>query len=193
MSRRGACLTGFDGKLPSRGDFVGAGLPLSFLTPWRLWVERVLQASRLALGDAWVPAWLEAPVWHFACASGTAGPDAVLGLMFPSIDRAGRHYPMTIAAVFPAFAGLPGGELSDAWRTAAEAAGLAALADDGEPAVLADVLASLDPPVARSVGVAGTAWQSAGSPRVANSRIVLPALPAAQDFARMIAGDSCTP
>ncbi|MGH7057613.1 MAG: type VI secretion system-associated protein TagF, partial [Acetobacteraceae bacterium] len=57
---------GFFGKLPARGDFVRAGLPASFITPWDGWIAGALIASREILGSEWLPAWLEAPVWRFA-------------------------------------------------------------------------------------------------------------------------------
>jgi type VI secretion system protein ImpM len=155
-------------------------------------VEQALLASRQGLADNWLAAWLEAPVWHFACAPGVVGPDAVLGLVFPSVDRAGRHYPMTIAATLAAFSGVPGGDAADAWLAAAEAAGLEALANDGEPHALAHALALLNPPLAQSIGLAGAVWRTAGGPRVADTRIVLPALPRPEDFARMIGGDGMT-
>jgi type VI secretion system protein ImpM len=180
-----ACRVGFDGKLPCRGDFVGGGLPSSFLNPWRAWVEQALHASRLALGDGWVAAWLEAPIWHFAVAPRVVGPDAVLGLMFPSVDRAGRHYPVTIAAVFAGFAGAPHLDAAADWLAEAEAAGLDALMGDAEPAALAAALAMLGPPTPEP-GDAASRWRTAGSPRVAPAQLLLPALPLPADFAAMI-------
>src|SRR3954451_16815815 len=90
---------GFCGKIPARGDFVRAGLPLAFADPWDRWMERMLMASRSALDTEWLPAWLEAPVWRFALTAGVCGPDAAIGLWMPSVDRVGRYYPLTIAAM----------------------------------------------------------------------------------------------
>jgi type VI secretion system protein ImpM len=89
--------SGFFGKLPSRGDFVRGGLPRSFTEPWDAWLRDVLPASRAVLGDEWVPAWLEAPVWRFALAPDVCGPEQVLGLWMPSMDRAGRYFPLVLA------------------------------------------------------------------------------------------------
>jgi type VI secretion system protein ImpM len=89
--------SGFFGKLPSRGDFVRTGLPRSFTDPWDAWLRDVLPASRAVLGDEWVPAWLEAPVWRFALAPDVCGPEQVLGLWMPSVDRAGRYFPLVLA------------------------------------------------------------------------------------------------
>jgi len=181
-------IVGFDGKLPSRGDFVTFGLPLSFLKPWRVWVEQAVHASRQVLGDAWVPCWLEAPIWHFACAPGIAGPDAVLGLMFPSVDRAGRHFPMTIAAVCPGFASAACLDAGAAWLAEAEAAGLDALMTDAEPAALGVELREVAPPDLRPGEASASAWRTRGGPRVPPARLAFPALPPAEDFAAMIAG-----
>src|SRR5229473_1881218 len=92
---------GFCGKLPARGDFVTSGLPRRFTEAWHDWLQPVLAASRRALGEDWLAAWLEAPIWRFALSPGICGPDAVLGLWMPSVDRVGRYFPLTFAAVTP--------------------------------------------------------------------------------------------
>jgi type VI secretion system protein ImpM len=184
----GTAVVGFDGKLPSRGDFVGAGLPSSFLNPWRSWVEQAVHASRQMLGEAWVPVWLEAPIWHFACAPGVAGPDAVMGLIFPSVDRAGRHFPMTIATVCPGFAPAPSLDLAAVWLAEAEAAGLDALMTDADPAALGIALRALSPPDWAPGNAHASTWRTQGSPRVEPASLALPALPPPASFAAMIAG-----
>src|SRR5439155_21328721 len=68
-----AAAIGFCGKLPARGDFVTAGLPRRFTEAWHDWLQRVLAASRRALGEDWLAAWLEAPVLRFALSPGTCG------------------------------------------------------------------------------------------------------------------------
>jgi len=90
---------GFFGKIPSRGDFVRAGLPRSFISPWDEWLQAMLPASREALGETWQDAWMEAPIWRFLIQPGICGPDAVLGVFMPSVDRAGRYFPLTLACV----------------------------------------------------------------------------------------------
>jgi type VI secretion system protein ImpM len=175
---------GFDGKLPSRGDFIGRGLPRSFLTPWQAWIDAGLAASRKALGEAWFGAWMEAPIWHFALPGGAAGPDAVLGLWLPSVDRANRHYPLTVAAVFPGQAAAPDLEAGAAWLAAVETLALQALAQDHAPEVLAQALAALPPPVAGQA--ASGAWRTTGSPRVPTLLRTGDSLPAPAGFAAMI-------
>ena len=175
---------GFDGKLPSRGDFVGRGLPRSFLTPWQDWVGAAVSASRDALGENWLPAWLEAPIWRFALPGGASGTDAVLGLLLPSVDRAGRHYPLTVAAVFEGRGPAPDPEAGRSWLDAVEALALDALACDRTPEALTSALAAVPPPAGGLEGAG--AWWTAGSPRVPPRRLALAACPPPSWFAGMI-------
>jgi type VI secretion system protein ImpM len=170
--------SGFFGKLPARGDFVRAGLPGGFVAAWDDWLQRMLTASRAALGDAWEASWLEAPVWRFTLAAGLCGPASVLGLWLPSVDRVGRYFPLT-------FARLPAPAGGDAWLDAAEALGRAALAEDMTPEALASALAGL-PAVGGAAPLTGSAWWTTGAPRVAAARHTLPGLPEAGHCAAML-------
>ncbi len=113
-------------------------------------MQRVLAASRLALGKDWLAAWNEAPIWRFALSPGICGPDAVLGLWMPSIDSVGRHFPLT-------FAHWPRADVDELIRdaarflAAAEAAGLAALERDLTPDEFAALVASEAPTEASPV------------------------------------------
>ena len=168
---------GLFGKLPARGDFVRAGLPGDFVAAWDDWLQRVIAASRARMGADWLPAFLEAPVWRFALAPGVCGAHAVSGLWLPSVDRVGRYFPLTLAALLPAVAAF--------WLDAAEAAGRAALETDATPE---EVLRCLPPPAAEPGEVAptGSLWWTAGGPRVAAGRFALPGLPDADAFAAML-------
>jgi type VI secretion system protein ImpM len=44
---------------------------------------------------------MTAPIWRFSLAPGYAGPESVAGVMMPSVDRVGRQFPLTLAAVVP--------------------------------------------------------------------------------------------
>ncbi len=177
---------GFDGKLPSRGDFVGRGLPRTFLAPWRAWVDAALSSSRSRLGEAWLPAWLEAPIWRFALPAGTCGPDAVLGLMIPSVDNVGRHYPLTLAA---AFAGMSAVPAAFAWLDEIEVLALDALARDVTPDDLMNSLGLAPEPVMEG-SLGGGQWWTTGSPRVPAARVAMAGLPAPVEFAGMIDADT---
>lgn len=100
---------GLFGKLPSTGDFVTRGLPAGFLRVWDAWLSRHLAAR------------LDRPLRFLIAARGAmAGP--MTGVVLPSADRAGRRYPLTLAAAARAPAA-PG------WYEALEALGAAAMAE----------------------------------------------------------------
>lgn len=91
-------LPGWFGKLPSLGDFASRRLPASFVQPWDRWLQRGMVAAIAALGEArWVETYLVAPVLRFWLAPGVLGDSGWAGLMMPSTDRIGRHFPLTIA------------------------------------------------------------------------------------------------
>ncbi|MGH7040892.1 MAG: type VI secretion system-associated protein TagF [Acetobacteraceae bacterium] len=188
-----AALTGLYGKLPARGDFVCQRLPRAFTEPWDEWIAAMVAASRDALGAAWLPVWLEAPVWRFALAGGLCGSRDVLGLMLPSVDRAGRYFPLTFAALFPqppdphAAADGPA-EGDTAWLGRCEAAGRAALDQDADPEAL---LALMGPaPSLAPRPPAGSAWWTEGGPHVPPGHTACQGMPDVATFIGMIAGPS---
>ncbi|WP_149537974.1 type VI secretion system-associated protein TagF [Siccirubricoccus phaeus] len=183
---------GFYGKLPGRGDFVGQGLAASFTRPWDAWWQQAIAGSRNALGARWEAAWMEAPIWRFLLPAGACGPAAMLGLWMPSVDRAGRLFPLTFAR--PA-EGAPAGFAAQqaGWLALAEAAGLAALEAEFGPAELAAQLAGPAPAVVpatplecAAVSRGETVWWTEGSPLVPAGVLVLPGLPDGWEFARML-------
>jgi type VI secretion system protein ImpM len=184
---------GFYGKIPARGDFVCVGLPRGFVDPWHAWIERMLLASRAELGEEWRPAWLEAAVWRFALPSGVCGPEPVIGLWLPSVDRVGRYFPLTFAVI------LRCGDVVELIRDAgrffriAEEAGRAALEDDLPPEALAARLGEvigvppLDPgidplPLAAADGI----WWTEGAPRVPSRVFTRRDLPDGATFTAML-------
>jgi type VI secretion system protein ImpM len=88
---------GWFGKLPSLGDFASRRLPEVFVRPWDHWLQRGLDAARTQLGERWLDVYLVAPVLRFWVAPGALGEQAWAGLMMPSVDRVGRHFPLTVA------------------------------------------------------------------------------------------------
>ena len=91
---------GFHGKLPGRGDFVRRRVSGDFLERWDPGLERCIHASRRALGDAWLDAYLTSPIWRFALGRGTCG-GACTGVLMPSVDAVGRYYPLTLVRPLP--------------------------------------------------------------------------------------------
>ena len=177
-------IVGFFGKIPARGDFVRAGLPRSFTDPWDAWLQRAITGSRDLLGERWLPAWLEAPIWHFTLPAGQCGSLPVLGVWMPSIDAAGRHFPLTLARLGP----LPAHPAD--WLATAEAIGLDALQADLAPDELMRRLATPLPPqpdAAENLPPGALAhWWTDGSPFVPATRLALTALPDIATFAAML-------
>ncbi|USX24016.1 type VI secretion system-associated protein TagF [Oxalobacteraceae bacterium OTU3CINTB1] len=89
--------TGFFGKVTSHGDFVTRRLAPEFQQPWDAWLQAGLQHSKAALGTGWLATYLSSPIWRFALAPGVCGVQAQAGLLMPSVDRVGRHFPLTLA------------------------------------------------------------------------------------------------
>ncbi|WP_115527802.1 MULTISPECIES: type VI secretion system-associated protein TagF [Xanthomonas] len=85
---------GFYGKLPAVGDFVHRRLPETFVDPWHAAMQGLLHATGVEPATrAYQP-----PVWRFVLMPGLAGITAWAGAMRASIDRAGRAFPLVIAA-----------------------------------------------------------------------------------------------
>lgn len=184
VSAAGA-VQGFYGKLPARGDFVRAGLPRSFIDPWDAWLQQVIAGSRAVLGERWLACWMEAPIWRFALPAGQCGPDPVLGVWLPSVDAAGRHFPLTLAAINPPIE-------AAGWLAAAQEAGLDALQYDLAPEALAARLADVASPPGDMPNLPqdGTAlWWTEGSPFVQPGALNLSALPDIALFAAMLFTD----
>jgi len=188
-----AVIAGFYGKLPARGDFVRSGLPRDFTDPWDAWLAQAIAGSRTRMGDDWLPAFLEAPVWRFVLAPGLCGERAVLGLVLPSVDHAGRYFPLTFAALFD-----EGSAVADAaWLDRCEAAGRAALEQDTAPD---EIRAMLGMPVTAPCAVPAetgplqSVWWTEGAPRVPATRFAISGMPDACVYATMLdaatAGDA---
>ena len=88
---------GWYGKLPNLGDFASRRLPEAFVRRWDRWLQRGLASARAQLGERWLDAYLVAPILRFWVAPGLLGEPNWAGLMMPSVDRVGRHFPLTIA------------------------------------------------------------------------------------------------
>jgi type VI secretion system protein ImpM len=148
----------------------------------------MLPASRARLGARWLEAWMVAPVWRFELAPDVCGPDAATGVMMPSTDRAGRHFPLTIAMI---------GDLAqravEGWLDHAENAGREALESIAAPDVLMAQLCAAgglerttDEADSGEDRMGGSRWWSEGSPFVAATRFSLARLPDADTFTAML-------
>jgi type VI secretion system protein ImpM len=194
----GGVAVGFYGKLPARGDFVRAGLPRDFTDRWDDWLQSVIAGSRALMGEAWLPAFLEAPVWRFALPPGMCGQRAALGLMLPSVDKAGRYFPLTFAALPAAGAVLPAVGIASAasgparvWLDRCEATGRTALERDTSPQEIADALGWPDLPDGVAECFDGV-WWSDGSLRVKPAQMFLASLPDVATYAAMLGMDAAS-
>ncbi len=88
---------GFYGKAVTHGDFLSRNLPNAFVDAWDGWLRRGLAASKTALGEDWLPHYLSAPIWRFALSANVCGAVPAAGILMPSVDSVGRHFPMTLA------------------------------------------------------------------------------------------------
>lgn len=89
------------GKTPALGDFFHFGLSRAFVSAWDVWLQSAVRAARSALGEAWQQRYCSAPIWRFSLSPGLAGTEGMLGVLMPSVDRVGRHFPLTLAAPVP--------------------------------------------------------------------------------------------
>jgi type VI secretion system protein ImpM len=119
---------GLYGKVPEKGDFICRRLSRGFVDPWDAWLQRGIERSQEVLGQDWLPAYLQAPLWRFGLVPGICGEHGVTGVLMSSVDRIGRYFPLTLAALLPSHA-RPARVFSNsaAWFEAAEALLLAAL------------------------------------------------------------------
>lgn len=197
MSVRPGWWGGYFGKVPSRGDFVGVGLPSPIFKAWDAWVAACLTAAKAILADHWSDIWLQAPVWRFALPETTCGPAPLLGLWMPSIDKAGRHFPLMIAATSPSATPEQMARHGTAWLDAAEDAGRAAVADDLTPEQLTALIPP--PPNLTATPDAGLPydlqpqpgaglWWTEGGPLVPAQGLVLQTMPDAATFRMMLDG-----
>lgn len=181
---------GLYGKLPARGDFVRQNLPRDFVDAWDAWWQRGLSETQRRSQDEWREAWLEAPVWRFVLPCGLCGSNGVLGLWMPSVDKAGRYFPLTIAATAQEdWVPHAGAMLS--FLEAAEAAGRDALDQDLPPDRLMErIVGAFIPGDATGplpdLAVGQAAWWTEGGPRVAARIETAEALPEGDQFAVLI-------
>ena len=123
---------GLFGKLPAFGDFLSRGLPHDFVKAWDSWLQDGIRASRELLGEAWLEVYLTSPLWHYALVPGVCGPDAMAGVLMPSVDRVGRYFPLTLACPLPQGTGPFALKTAAAnWYAGAEALARAALQIEG--------------------------------------------------------------
>jgi type VI secretion system protein ImpM len=138
---------GFFGKVRTEGDFVRRRLPGHLLFPFEAWLSTGLLASRAALGDGWLAAYLTAPIWRFAFSGGVCGAWPAVGLLMPSVDSVGRHFPLVVVASLPCGTPAVATALSGEWWAQVEALALTCLDADLDLGSFDSRLATLAPPL----------------------------------------------
>ena len=84
------------GKLPTRGDFVGRGLPQRWRSDWDGWLQRGLALAATMLdGVALRERLRDFPPWRYVALP--APGEWWCGILVPSQDRVGRAFPLTLA------------------------------------------------------------------------------------------------
>ena len=160
----------------SLGGSASRRLPQGFVAAWDAWLQHGMAASRAQLDASWLDIYLNSPIWRFALLPGLCGEQAWAGLMMPSIDKVGRHFPLTLALPIEPRSDLLTGILSaQPWYATLERIALATLnidfsVDDLErelaehPLLLGEPQQSLDE---ASMEELAYWWQSAADyPRV---------------------------
>lgn len=183
--------TGWFGKMPAHGDFVSRRLPAEWIAAWDDWLQQQLPRSRAMHGDdAWLALYLVAPVRRFWLAPGLLTPAAWLGVLMPSVDSVGRHFPLALAtALPPARAQLADALAGEGWLAAADALARQALDPAFDVTALAQAAPTLPAPavappdkplavLAQRLAVSGarSAWWCEGAAGVADF-VLAPALP----------------
>lgn len=125
-------MAGFYGKLPAKGDFLHRNLPRDFVDAWDEWLQAGMNASRQALGEAWLQTYLTSPLWRYVLPPGICGASAWAGVLMPSVDKVGRYFPMTVAVQLrePVSAVMIAAN-GQSWFEAVESCLLEALDDEG--------------------------------------------------------------
>lgn len=129
---------GWYGKMPAAGDFIVRRLSSAFSEPWDRWLQSALTQSRDRLGAGWQEAYLSMPAWRFVLVPGVVSREAWAGVLVPSADAVGRHFPLTVACALPAERLDPAATLLAAapWFEAIEAIALSALAPGADAATI---------------------------------------------------------
>ena len=158
---------GWYGKIPLLGDFASRRLSQPFIAIWDGWLQQALTASREVLGPKWLDVYMNSPVWRFVLMPGVAGDTLWGGVMMPSVDKVGRHFPLTIAVAMPMRAGAVSAFLSARdWYGDLEETALATLGVDFSLQRFEEHLASMPfpllPAAAHDAPIAALAawWQA---------------------------------
>ena len=126
-------VAGWYGKIPALGDFVSRRLAPDFIHTWDAWLQRGIAASRMKLEQFPAAPMPGGAPWRFALLPGVCGDQAWVGVILPSVDRVGRHFPLTIALALTPHPGLLHTMFSpQPWFLAIEQLAIASIAQDAQ-------------------------------------------------------------
>jgi type VI secretion system protein ImpM len=178
VSDEGQGAPGFFGKVMTHGDFVARRLPPGPQAMWDAWLQAGLQGSREQLGRAWLETYLTSPVWRFVLAGGVVDGGAWAGVLMPSVDRVGRHFPLTVLA--PIVDGAALAEwiaTGNAWYDKVEALALSSLEDGFSLEAFDTALLALTPSLDGLSAAAGAHGAAGYRLPLASLEELAPALP----------------
>ncbi|MEJ8815042.1 type VI secretion system-associated protein TagF [Variovorax ureilyticus] len=88
---------GWLGRLPGMGDFSHRRLPQSFREAWGRWLRAGIARMQQSHPN-WPDHYLDAPQWCFVLGNDVVDAQGWVGVIVPSVDEMGRHFPFTLAA-----------------------------------------------------------------------------------------------
>lgn len=86
---------GLFGKLAAKRDFIAVNTPRDVLLGWEAWMQSSIAASKHGLGQGWLKAYMQAPLWRFWLGQRVCGLE-VMGVFMSSMDGVGRQFPLTV-------------------------------------------------------------------------------------------------
>ena len=88
---------GWFGKLAFLGDFASRRLSAEWVQSCDQWLSGCMESAARQLGSGFLPAYLHAPVWRFACGPGVMDEQWWFGVLMASCDKVGRYFPIVVA------------------------------------------------------------------------------------------------
>lgn len=182
------------GKTQTRRDFVAIDVPPAVMAVWEPWLQAALARSQADLGAAWTRLFLTMPLWRFQLGQALCGT-AVVGVLMPSMDGAGRCFPLALLGCGPAGRPLAAADepAQARWFAAAEDFLLSTLDPALRFEALRAALFRLSPPAEAMTGTlapdarASLWWTAGGEARDAD-RLAVEELPAPAIMTRMVGG-----
>lgn len=92
------------GKLPCIGDFCSFNMSATLLSRLDDWLSSAMQEGETIYGATWMQAYFQTPIHGFVWHENTLPtPDhtAAIGVMMPSVDKAGRAFPFILLKQMP--------------------------------------------------------------------------------------------